>query len=132
MRDGYGIIAGRSAKNARAALDAADAAGVDQREVQAVDGGYEVPLAVLDAYEKAMGKEGKQDPEYASPEVVKAEQDTTGDDTSDTNEPSQPEEPPRAGAGSGVDAWAEWAQEVHGYDPAEGLSRKELIERYGE
>jgi hypothetical protein len=127
MREGYGIIAGRSAKNARAALDAADAAGVDQRLVEAVDGGYEVPLAVLDAYEKAtLGKTGKHDPE-----AVKAEQDTTGEDTSDTNEPA-PEEPPRAGAGSGVDAWSEWAKETHGYDPAEGLSRKELIERYGE
>jgi hypothetical protein len=132
MRDGYGFIAGRSAKNARAALDAADAAGVDQREVEAVDGGYEVPIAVLDAYEKATGVSGAKSNAETKPDAVKAKEDTTGDDTSDTNEPSEPEEPPRAGAGSGTEAWTEWAQEVHGYDPAEGLSRKELIERYGE
>jgi len=131
MREGYGVIAGRSAKNARAALDAADAAGVDQLLVTAVDGGYEVPIAVLDAYEKAQGIQPGDSPRNA-PEKVKAKEDTTGDDTSDTSEPESPPAPPKAGAGSGVDAWAKWAQEVHGYDPEEDLSRNELIERYGE
>ena len=51
--DGYGIIAGRSRKNAQAALDAASAAGVDPGEVSAVAEGYLVPQAVLDAYHGA-------------------------------------------------------------------------------
>jgi hypothetical protein len=53
--EGYGIIAGRSRKNAQAALDAAAAAGVDPAEVKAVAGGYLVPGAVLTAFHAAAG-----------------------------------------------------------------------------
>ena len=48
--EGYGIIAGRSPSNARAALDAAAKAGVDPAEVKAVKEGYLVPEAVLEAF----------------------------------------------------------------------------------
>ena len=49
--DGYGLIAGRSRATAQAALDAAAAAGVPVSEVRAVQEGYVVPQAVLDAYQ---------------------------------------------------------------------------------
>ena len=52
--EGYGVIAGRSSKNARAALDAAAKAGVDVAEVKAVPSGYLVPDAVLDAFHEAV------------------------------------------------------------------------------
>jgi hypothetical protein len=55
--DGYGIIAGRSRKNAQAALDAAKRAGVDASEVKAVPSGYQVPDAVLDAFHGAADTE---------------------------------------------------------------------------
>jgi hypothetical protein len=51
--EGYGIIAGRSSKLAQAALDAADAAGVERRLVKAVPEGYLVPDAVLKEWAEA-------------------------------------------------------------------------------
>lgn len=51
--EGYGFIAGRSAKKARAALDAASSLGLDpQQAVQATSDGYIVPLDVLDLYNR--------------------------------------------------------------------------------
>lgn len=55
--EGHGIIAGRSSANARAALAAAEAAGVDTSEVLAVREGYLVPDAVLDAFHAAAAGE---------------------------------------------------------------------------
>jgi hypothetical protein len=55
--DGYGVIAGRSRRNAQAALDAAEAAGVGADQVVAVADGYLVPEAVLDAFHAAAGDE---------------------------------------------------------------------------
>jgi hypothetical protein len=51
--DGYGVIAGRSRRNAQAALDAAEKAGVAASEVVAVTEGYLVPVSVLDAFHEA-------------------------------------------------------------------------------
>lgn len=49
--EGYEIIAGRSSRNARAALDAAAAVGLDpQKVVKAVNEGYLVPTVVAAAY----------------------------------------------------------------------------------
>lgn len=53
--EGHGIIAGRGYENAVAALKAADDAGVSQSEVLAVDEGYLVPDAVLEAFHSARG-----------------------------------------------------------------------------
>jgi hypothetical protein len=55
VQDGFGVIAGRSQKNAQNALAAADAAGVDRALVTTVDEGYLVPLAVLDEYHRIIG-----------------------------------------------------------------------------
>jgi hypothetical protein len=63
--EGYGIIAGRSRKNAQAALDAAKAAGVEATEVKAVVGGYLVPDAVLAAFHEAI--DGTADDAEATP-----------------------------------------------------------------
>jgi len=63
--EGYGIIAGRSRKNAQAALAAAAAAGVDPAEVKAVTGGYQVPDAVLAAFHEAI--DGTADDAEATP-----------------------------------------------------------------
>lgn len=63
--EGYGIIAGRSRKNAQAALDAAKAAGVDPAEVKAVKEGYQVPDAVLAAFHTAT--DGTADDAEATP-----------------------------------------------------------------
>lgn len=57
------------------------------------------------------------------------EADAAGADAKTEGEP-QPE-PPRAGAGSSTKAWSDWAAAVHGYDPAESLTRDELIAKYG-
>jgi hypothetical protein len=63
--EGHGIIAGRSRKNAQAALDAAAAVGADPRVVVAVAEGYLVPEAVLDAFHEAI--EGSADDPEATP-----------------------------------------------------------------
>jgi len=63
--EGYGIIAGRSTKNAQAALAAAATAGVDPLEVTAVTGGYLVPDAVLAAFHEAI--DGAADDAEATP-----------------------------------------------------------------
>jgi hypothetical protein len=63
--EGYGVIAGRSSKNARAALAAATAAGVDPTEVVAVKDGYLVPDAVLAAFHEAI--DGTADDAEATP-----------------------------------------------------------------
>jgi hypothetical protein len=55
--EGFGIIAGRGTANARAALAAAEAAGLDPGVVKAVGGGYLVPDAVLAAFHEAAGAE---------------------------------------------------------------------------
>lgn len=74
--EGHGIIAGRGYENAVAALAAADAAGVSQSDVLAVDEGYLVPQAVLDAFHAALGGEAVEnsvpdtvtdDPGFAAP-----------------------------------------------------------------
>jgi hypothetical protein len=52
--EGHGIIAGRSGANARAAIAAAQEAGVDTSLVIAVPEGYLVPEAVLDAFHAAI------------------------------------------------------------------------------
>lgn len=59
--EGYGIIAGRSRKNAQAALDAAVAAGLEPSAVKAVQDGYLVPEAVLDAFHEAAGTPAEPD-----------------------------------------------------------------------
>ena len=70
--EGYGLIAGRGQETARAALDAAEEAGVDINEVRTTDGGYLVPEKVLKQYEKGLKK--KSEPE---------------DDTEDDSEPKK-------------------------------------------
>lgn len=54
--EGYGLIGGRGLETARAALAAAEEAGVDASEVRTTDGGYLVPEKVLKAYEKGLKK----------------------------------------------------------------------------
>lgn len=49
--DGFALIAGRGRDNARAALKAADDAGLEANVVRATTGGYLVPVKVLDFYE---------------------------------------------------------------------------------
>lgn len=63
--DGWGFISGRSAETARAALDAADAAGYEASAVLTTHDGYLVPESVARAYEKALGAPD------ADPEVEK-------------------------------------------------------------
>ena len=52
--DTHGFISGRGSKNAGLALEAAIAAGESTKVVRATQGGYIVPLNVLEFYEKAM------------------------------------------------------------------------------
>jgi len=66
--EGYGIIAGRSRRNAQAALDAAAKAGVDPGVVVSVPEGYLVPDAVLDAFHgKSKDKEAPAEPDADTP-----------------------------------------------------------------
>jgi hypothetical protein len=111
--EGYGVIAGRSQENAQKALAAADAAGVDQSLILTVDEGYLAPLAVLDAYD-------------ANAETVQ-----NLDEDEPEESPEEGDEGPAYPAGNASKAvWSKWAAETQGYDPAEDLSRAELIERY--
>jgi stage V sporulation protein SpoVS len=76
--DGYGVIAGRSRKNAQAALEAADAAGVERSLVVAVNEGYLVPEAVLDAFHAPALTETEVEADKNAAEA-RAEADVPGD-----------------------------------------------------
>jgi hypothetical protein len=78
LPEGYGFISGRSRATALSVLAAADEAGVDQVLVRAVAGGYQVPEAVLDEYNRHLGEEDKAiDSDGDAPEVVAAPADGT-------------------------------------------------------
>lgn len=52
ISDGNAFVAGRSVERVRRLLALSDELGIDQRLVQTRTGGYEVPAAVADAFEK--------------------------------------------------------------------------------
>lgn len=68
--DGHGIIAGRSSENARAAIEAAKAAGIDTSLVLAVPEGYLVPGEVLEAFHKAASADSDAEGSDAEPEAT--------------------------------------------------------------
>lgn len=113
--DGHGVIAGRGRTNARIALHAANLAGVDPALVRTTQDGYLVPEAVLDFHEQA-----------------RAEIDSTvgaAVENADTTETDENKAPAKTDA-KGV--WEAWATKNHGYDTAEGLTKAQLIERFGD
>ncbi len=110
--EGFGFYAGRSTTNARAILAAADKVGVDRREVYGDQNGYYAPDAVIAELEKSLTG-GK-----AEAEPVVEEQ-----------APEQ-ESVPAPAKNASKAKWSEWAAQTQGYDPAEDLSRDDLIERY--
>lgn len=77
--EGYGLIPGRGTENARKALAAAEAAGVDPTLVRTVDDGYLAPLKVLDAFEAAEKKksEPKADAKEPAPKKPAAKKPAT-------------------------------------------------------
>lgn len=64
--EGHGLIPGRGTDNAKAAIAAAEAAGVDVGEVRTVEDGYLVPEKVLKQYEAGLKK--ASEPASKSPE----------------------------------------------------------------
>lgn len=112
--EGYGIIAGRGRDTAIKALAAAKVAGVDSRLVKTVDEGYLVPIAVLDAFDES---------NESAPEA---------EDVQNLNADAEEEEIAYPARNASKAAWQKWAVDTQGYDADEGLTRDELIERYGE
>jgi len=95
--EGYGIIAGRSSENARAALAAAEAAGVSTSLVEAVKEGYLVPDAVLKAFHG---------------EIAEAEADAEADDA-----------PTSDWKNADIEAWAE----AHGVDLGGATKKADML-----
>ena len=67
------------------------------------------------------------DSELVDGEPQKTEGEAGGDDATSKEELPPP---PRAGAGSSAKAWTEWAVAAHNYDPAEGLTRDQIMDRF--
>lgn len=117
---GHGFIAGRGRPIARKVFEAVAAVEGDEYSVKTTDGGYTAPLDVVAKYEELNGLESSTSTD-AGPGT------TEGEGT--PAEPTGAEEPKRSAS---TEAWATWAKDHKGYDPAEDLSRAELIERFGE
>lgn len=143
--EGFAHIDGRSGERAKRLLEVADELGVSRDLVRTTSFGYVVPTEVAQAYGDAPTAPlvPESSSELDSTETTKTEADGESSTEGETNEAGESEkseeteseekqpEPPRAGAGSSTQAWADWATANHGYDQAEELSRDELIAKYG-
>lgn len=61
VEKGYGVVPGRSRDKAKRLLEAAAKVKVDGALIRTTSQGYEVPVKVLDAYEKSVQKDGEPD-----------------------------------------------------------------------
>lgn len=59
VKEGFGVVPGRSRDKAKRILEAAEKAGVDGSLIRTTSTGYEVPLAALDAYEASVKEDGE-------------------------------------------------------------------------
>lgn len=137
--EGYEAIPGRSHEKAVALLAAARSIGVDPTLVRVIAGRdeYHVPKEVAEEYLKdpvAPEDEGpKPSAEPWAPNgdivagQVQAAKDGDGSENPPTGEDAQVKKPSKT-ASKGE--WVEYAR-TKGYDPEEGLTTKELIEKYG-
>jgi hypothetical protein len=141
--EGQALIPGRSRDNARAALDAAEAAGLDpQVAVRTVQDGYLVPVAVLEHYK---APEGADEPVTAD---AAAEDDGTGGEPGEaidgvnagevesTEGSEEVLQAPAKSASKGD--WVAFAVEASAdsdspltEEEAQALTKDELIERFG-
>lgn len=148
---GMAFLAGRSRENARAALAAAEAAGFEPSSVRTQQGGYLLPEKALeflelegdDSVEVVTDDSDGEEADGETTETGEAATETTSETETTTEVVTEvpevvevPEivevpQPPKSGSGSGEEAWIAWAKDAKGYDPAEGLSRNEIIARYG-
>lgn len=94
--DTHGFISGRGSVNAGLALEAARAAGEPSWVVRATQGGYIVPLSVLDAYEAARAAERSEKPAAEEPateaEVEPAAEEAVAKPKKSTKKDSAPAE----------------------------------------
>jgi hypothetical protein len=139
--EGYSFVEGRSRAKSIELLRIADELGFEPSEVRAraLPAGYTVPNEVAQKFES--GAQGA-DLEEQNAEEVAAGSPTTPPETADAGTPASlalenaaiedasPDAHDEPKENASTQVWADWAQKTKGYDPAEGLSRKELIERY--
>jgi hypothetical protein len=140
---GEALIPGRSRDNARAALDAAKAAGLEPYVVKTVQEGYLVPEAVVEHYK---APEGSAEPEVAeadpdAPNGGEAGEAIDGENAGET-QPTDPQETeselkaPAKSASKGD--WVDYAVAASkdtdsplSEEEANALTQAQLIERFG-
>lgn len=125
------LIEGRGRANAVLALAATKLAGHDEAVVRTVNNGYEVPEDAQEFYDRLVAGE-----ELEAPEGEEGSE-KENDEPSDTGDAEEEESTditvelvdPAKNASKAV--WEAFAHEHHGYDVSEGLTRDQIIERYG-
>lgn len=146
IREGYVLAPhGRGPKQAKAALDAVEAAGLDKRLVKTHREGYLIPAEAAEHYEGELQAAAEPVEDGAEGETGSVtlpdgtETSTLGQSGDDGTNPDgtvgpdhtpadeKPEEPAKSAS---TEVWAQWAKAAHGYDPAEELTRAQLIEKY--
>lgn len=124
MADDTVFIEGRSRDTAIALLKAAGDLGHPLDVVRTTLNGYYAPADVAKAYEDGV--------EYTPAEKSKpAAEDEAEAPTEESPAEEQADEVEQPSKKASTEAWAAYA-ETKGYDPARGLTRKELIAEYGQ
>ena len=123
MSDDKVFIQGRNRDTALAILAAAGELGYPLDVVRTTLNGYYAPAAVVKKYEAGVeytpAKEAAPEPAAEATEAVEAE---VVEAEAEVEQPSKK---------ASTEAWVAYA-ETKGYDPARGLTRKELIDEYGQ
>jgi hypothetical protein len=136
IKEGEALIVGRGDRDtAVALLKAADDTGQPVESVRTVMDGFVVPTVVADAYEEALGakaNEVRRREDAAAAAAAEEDGEVVGaasiTGSNEGEEGDKGAEAPAKSASKGD--WEAYAAS-QGYDAEEGLTKDQLIERYG-
>ena len=152
LNEGEALIVGRGDRDtAVALLKAADDAGYPVESVRTVTDGFVVPAEVADKYEETIGKDAKEvrrfeeEPDeptnvrqsteepVTDSEIANVGLENSGDTTAEAAVASREQGDEGASAPAKSASKGDWEAYAvsQGYDADEGLTKDQLIERYG-
>lgn len=117
--EGHAFVEPRNPDTARALLEAAESLDLEAGVVRTQQGGYIAPTEVVEKYQATVGDDAGEvttSEQLAEAQAAEAKTAEAGDDV------------PAKSASKGD--WVAYAAS-QGYDESEGLTKDELIERYG-
>lgn len=145
VEKGFGVVPGRSRDKAKRLLEAAAKVKVDGALIRTTSQGYEVPVKILDAYEKSVQKDGEPDdgsirrdkgsnpdtiPPLTAEEAIEREQagtedsDNESDEASEDSDNTDADEAAAAAAKEQAEKDAAAAKEAESKDKAKTASTK--------